>query len=55
VSGGFDGEDPALVHQRFAAALDGALDQTGASRSPRTTPPARARGIRASTVGLAIL
>jgi xylulose-5-phosphate/fructose-6-phosphate phosphoketolase len=26
VSGGFDGEDPAHVHQRFAAALDRALD-----------------------------
>ena len=26
VSGGFDGEDPARVHQRFAAALDEALD-----------------------------
>ena len=27
VTGGFDGEDPALVHQRFAAALDEALDE----------------------------
>jgi len=27
VSGGFDGEDPASVHQRFAATLDGALDR----------------------------
>src|SRR5919106_1145415 len=27
VSGGFDGEDPALVHQRFAAALDDTLDR----------------------------
>ena len=26
VTGGFDGEDPALVHQRLAAALDDALD-----------------------------
>jgi xylulose-5-phosphate/fructose-6-phosphate phosphoketolase len=26
VTGGFDGEDPAEVHQRFAAALDDALD-----------------------------
>jgi xylulose-5-phosphate/fructose-6-phosphate phosphoketolase len=26
VSGGFDGEDPVLVHDRFAAALDRALD-----------------------------
>jgi xylulose-5-phosphate/fructose-6-phosphate phosphoketolase len=26
VSGGFDGEDPAAVHQRFAAALDESLD-----------------------------
>jgi len=30
VSGGFDGEDPALVHQRFAAALDEALDEIAA-------------------------
>jgi xylulose-5-phosphate/fructose-6-phosphate phosphoketolase len=27
VTGGFDGEDPAVVHQRFAAALDEALDR----------------------------
>ena len=27
VAGGFDGEDPALVHQRFAAALDEALEE----------------------------
>ena len=27
VAGGFDGEDPAAVHQRFAAALDEALDE----------------------------
>jgi xylulose-5-phosphate/fructose-6-phosphate phosphoketolase len=27
VSGGFDGEDPATIHQRFAAALDEALDE----------------------------
>ena len=27
VTGGFDGEDPAAVHQRFAAALDEALDE----------------------------
>ena len=27
VTGGFDGEDPAEVHQRFAAALDDALDE----------------------------
>ena len=27
VTGGFDGEDPAHVHQRFAAALDEALDE----------------------------
>jgi xylulose-5-phosphate/fructose-6-phosphate phosphoketolase len=27
VSGGFDGEDPAVVHQRFAAVLDEALDR----------------------------
>jgi xylulose-5-phosphate/fructose-6-phosphate phosphoketolase len=29
VTGGFDGEDPALVHQRLAAALDEALDGIG--------------------------
>jgi xylulose-5-phosphate/fructose-6-phosphate phosphoketolase len=29
VTGGFDGEDPAFVHQRFAAALDEALDEIG--------------------------
>jgi xylulose-5-phosphate/fructose-6-phosphate phosphoketolase len=27
VTGGFDGEEPAAVHQRFAAALDDALDE----------------------------
>ena len=27
VAGGFDGEEPAAVHQRFAAALDEALDE----------------------------
>jgi xylulose-5-phosphate/fructose-6-phosphate phosphoketolase len=27
VTGGFDDEDPAATHQRFAAALDGALDE----------------------------
>jgi xylulose-5-phosphate/fructose-6-phosphate phosphoketolase len=30
VTGGFDGEDPAAVHQRFAAALDEALDEIAA-------------------------
>jgi xylulose-5-phosphate/fructose-6-phosphate phosphoketolase len=30
VSGGFDGEEPGLVHERFAAALDDALDRIGA-------------------------
>jgi len=45
VSGGFDGEDPAAVHQRFAAALDEALDgiaaiqraarEGGATQRPR--------------------
>jgi xylulose-5-phosphate/fructose-6-phosphate phosphoketolase len=30
VSGGFDGEDPALVHERFAAALGRALDAIAA-------------------------
>jgi xylulose-5-phosphate/fructose-6-phosphate phosphoketolase len=29
VSGGFDGEDPLPVHERFASALDGALDRIG--------------------------
>ena len=29
VTGGFDGEDPARVHQRLAAALDEALDEIG--------------------------
>ncbi len=29
VAGGFDGEEPAAVHQRFAAALDEALDEIG--------------------------
>ena len=31
VEGGFDGEDPALVHQRFAASLDTALDEIAAT------------------------
>ena len=30
VTGGFDGEDPSAVHQRFAAALDEALDEIAA-------------------------
>ena len=30
VTGGFDGEEPAAVHQRFAAALDDALDEIAA-------------------------
>jgi xylulose-5-phosphate/fructose-6-phosphate phosphoketolase len=30
VTGGFDGEDPAAVHQRFAAALDDVLDRIAA-------------------------
>ena len=29
VTGGFDGEDPLAVHERFAAALDEALDEIG--------------------------
>jgi xylulose-5-phosphate/fructose-6-phosphate phosphoketolase len=33
VAGGFDGEDPAVVHQRFARALDEALDEIGAIQS----------------------
>jgi xylulose-5-phosphate/fructose-6-phosphate phosphoketolase len=32
VSGGFDGEDPATVHQRMAATLDEALDEIAAIR-----------------------
>ena len=44
VSGGFDGEDPRAVHERFAAALDEALDRirriradaaAGSTRRPR--------------------
>ena len=35
VSGGFDGEDPAAVHERFAAALDGALDEIAADPGGR--------------------
>ena len=34
VEGGFDGEDPAVVHQRFAGVLDAALDEI-ARISPR--------------------
>jgi xylulose-5-phosphate/fructose-6-phosphate phosphoketolase len=30
VTGGFDGEEPAVVHQRFAAALDAALAEIAA-------------------------
>ena len=33
VAGGFDGEDPLEVHQRFASALDDALDEIGAIQS----------------------
>jgi xylulose-5-phosphate/fructose-6-phosphate phosphoketolase len=32
VTGGFNGEDPAAVHQRFAAALDDALDRIAAAQ-----------------------
>src|SRR5262245_44487682 len=48
VTGGFDGEDPAAVHQRFAAALDEALDEIaeiqskareGGAEPPRPTWP----------------
>ncbi|MGZ8783805.1 MAG: phosphoketolase family protein, partial [Gaiellaceae bacterium] len=44
VSGGFDGEDPAQVHERFAAALDRALDaiagiQNAARREGATERP----------------
>jgi xylulose-5-phosphate/fructose-6-phosphate phosphoketolase len=43
VSGGFDGEDPAAVHQRFAAALDDALDRVAAiQRAAREEGGARA-------------
>ncbi|MBC7724128.1 MAG: phosphoketolase family protein [Burkholderiaceae bacterium] len=33
VSGGFDGEDHAAVHERFAAVLDGVLDEIAAIRA----------------------
>jgi xylulose-5-phosphate/fructose-6-phosphate phosphoketolase len=32
VSGGFDGEDPAAVHQRMAATMDAALDEIATIR-----------------------
>ena len=44
VSGGFDGEEPAAVHQRFAAALDEALDEIAEIQR-------RARGARRSCAG----
>jgi len=38
-SGGFDGEKPAVVHQRFAEALDEALDEiAGIQRAAREAP-----------------
>jgi xylulose-5-phosphate/fructose-6-phosphate phosphoketolase len=43
VTGGFDGEDPAAVHQRFAAALDDVLDRIAAiQRAAREEGGARA-------------
>ena len=46
VAGGFDGEDPAGVHQRFAAALDDALDEIARiqheARADGPSPSARA-------------
>ena len=44
VTGGFDGEDPAHVHQRLAAALDEALDEIARD-------PARARARTATSRG----
>jgi xylulose-5-phosphate/fructose-6-phosphate phosphoketolase len=37
VTGGFDGEDPLAVHERFAAALDEALDEIAAIKSSGST------------------
>ena len=37
VTGGFDGEDPLAVHQRFAAALDEALDEIAEIQRARAT------------------
>jgi xylulose-5-phosphate/fructose-6-phosphate phosphoketolase len=41
VSGGFDGEPSADVHRRFAAALDGALDEIGRIKSSDSEERAR--------------
>ncbi len=43
VSGGFDGEDPAPVHQRFAAALDEALDEIAEIQRTAREEPLEAR------------
>ena len=46
VSGGFDGEEPRRVHERFATALDDALDRIDsiqrAARDEGSTPPSAA-------------
>ncbi len=41
VTGGFDGEAPAAVHQRFAAALDDALDEIAAIQHARARDGSR--------------
>ena len=46
VTGGFDGEEPAAVHQRFAAALDEALDEI--ARDSARRPRERGRTIPAA-------
>ena len=42
VTGGFDGEDPLAVHERFAAALDEALDEIAEIQRAATADAARA-------------
>ena len=43
VTGGFDGEDPLAVHERFAAALDEALDEIGRIQTAAREDGARER------------
>jgi xylulose-5-phosphate/fructose-6-phosphate phosphoketolase len=43
VTGGFDGEDPLAVHERFAAALDEALDEIGRIQTAAREGGARER------------
>ena len=43
VTGGFDGEDPLAVHERFAAALDEALDEIGRIQTAAREDGARDR------------